>query len=139
MKRLLLFCKGMCIGFTDIIPGVSGGTLALILGLYTELVDTIRNLNVRWVKLLFRWLKNRRSEDREAFLAELKSQNLGFLLTLVSGIAVAIVIGSIIIPPMMDRFPEAMRGLFFGLILASVVVPFRMIDFRGKGTAALIA
>ncbi len=139
MKRLLIFGKGMCMGIADVIPGVSGGTLALILGLYTELVDTIRNLNLRWLAPLFRWLKSRRAEDRAELIAELKSLNLGFLIPLGAGIAMAIVAGSVVIPPLMEKFPEAMRGLFFGLIMASVLVPFKMIDFSAKGTRALIA
>lgn len=126
-------------GIADVIPGVSGGTLALILGLYTELVDTIRNLNLRWLAPLFRWLKSRHPEDRAELFTELKSLNLGFLIPLVAGIAMAIVAGSVVIPPLMEHFPEAMRGLFFGLIMASVLVPFRMIDFRAKGMRALIA
>lgn len=139
MKRLLLFIKGLCIGFTDIIPGVSGGTLALILGVYTELVDTIRNLHLRWLAPLWRWLTGgRRREDLDELLAQLKGLNLGFLTTLALGVVVAVIVGSIVIPPMMERFPEAMRGLFFGLILASVVIPFRMIEFRSNGMRGLV-
>src|SRR5690554_1591269 len=108
MKRISLFAKGACMGVADIIPGVSGGTLALILGIYAELVNTIRGLHLRWVAPLVRWGFKRSSEARQEFFREFNTLNLLFLITLGAGIAVAIVAGSLVIPGLMDRFPEAM-------------------------------
>lgn len=139
MKRLLLFLKGVCMGIADVIPGVSGGTLALILGVYKELVDSIKGLNLRFVPALFRWLKTRDESTRAALLDELRALNLAFLVTLGSGIAVALGIGSVIVPWFMENFPVETRAFFFGLIVASVWVPFRMIDFEGARTAAIVA
>lgn len=140
MKRLLLFGKGFCVGFVDVVPGVSGGTIALILGIYVELVNTIKNLNLRWIGPVWRWLtQGRKPEDRAALLREFEALNLGFLLVLAAGIVSAIIFGSMVIPPLIDRYPEAMRGLFFGLILASVIVPLGMIPFRGASTRVLVA
>ena len=133
MKRILLFLKGVCMGAADVIPGVSGGTMALILGIYKELVDSIRGLHLKWVPPLWRWLtKGRRDRDWEDFRREFDTLSVPFLLTLGAGIAVAIVGGSMVIPPLMERFPVAMRAFFFGLILASVWVPFRMIRVDAK-------
>ncbi len=127
-------------GVADIIPGVSGGTLALILGIYAELVNTIRGLNLGWLAPLWRYLRHgRRDEDRAALIEAVKALNLGFMMVLGAGIATAIVLGSMVIPSLMERYPEAMRGLFFGLILASVMVPFRMISFRDGATRVLVA
>ncbi|MFU8806635.1 MAG: DUF368 domain-containing protein [Bradymonadaceae bacterium] len=132
MKRIILFAKGACMGVADIIPGVSGGTLALILGIYAELVNSIRGLHLKWIPPLLRWIKGRKDEDREALIEQVKSLNLPFLIVLAAGIFSAIIGGSLVIPTLMERHPESMRALFFGLIVASVAVPFRMITFRSS-------
>ena len=128
MQRLILFLKGVCMGVADIIPGVSGGTMALILGIYAELVNTIKGLHLRWLPSVFNWVKGgfRREDAREVAQAW-KSMNLTFLVVLGMGIAGAIAAGGMILPGLLERHPEAMRALFFGLIVASVGIPFRMI------------
>lgn len=139
MKRVSLFAKGMCMGIADVIPGVSGGTLALVLGIYTEFVETIKGLHLSWLPLLWRFIKGGRQEqDRAALIASLQTLNLGFLITLVSGIATAIVVGSMTIPYLMENYPVATRAFFFGLIVASVYVPMRMIREQHKGSSTLV-
>jgi putative membrane protein len=49
---VILCAKGFCMGVSDVIPGVSGGTMALILGIYSELIDAIRSFDIRAAKLL---------------------------------------------------------------------------------------
>jgi putative membrane protein len=138
--RIMLFLKGVCMGVADVIPGVSGGTLALILGIYRELVDTIRGLSPRPLRPLWAWLSGgRKAEDFEAFKASLGELNLPFLVTLGAGIACALGVGSAVIPPLLENFPEIMRALFFGLILGSVYVPFTMIEFDGKKSYGVAA
>lgn len=141
MKRFLLFLKGICMGSADVIPGVSGGTMALILGIYRQLVDAIRGLHVRWVPPLWRWLTaGRKERDWREFRRELDTLSIPFLLTLGAGILVALVGGSMVIPVLMERYPVAMRAFFFGLIAASVWVPFRMIDVsRRRALAGVLA
>lgn len=140
MQRLALFLKGIAMGVADVIPGVSGGTLALILGIYQELVDTIRGLRPHILLHALNWLKRgRTAEDFGKLTAEWKHLNLEFLMVLVSGIATAIVVGSAIIPMLMENFPVAMRALFFGLIMASVIVPLRMIAFDSPARIAVVA
>ncbi len=139
-NRITLFLKGICMGIADVIPGVSGGTLALILGIYTELVDTIKGLSPKPLIPLWNWLtKGRKPEDRAAFIAALRELNLVFLITLGSGIACALAVGSSIIPGLLENYPEIMRALFFGLILGSIYVPFTMIEFDGARRTVGIA
>lgn len=138
MARLILFLKGICMGIADVIPGVSGGTLALILGVYTELVDSIRGLNLRFVPAAMRWVRRRDDASKDALVDELRALNLVFLVTLGAGIACALGVGSIIIPYLMENFPVQTRAFFFGLIVASVWVPFRMIDFDGGKSVAVM-
>lgn len=137
--RIMLFLKGMCMGIADVIPGVSGGTLALILGIYKEFVDTLRGLHLRWLPLAWTWLKNgRRAEDFDSLKQSLATLNLPFLFTLVAGIATAIVVGSTFIPYLIENHPVPTRAFFFGLILASVYVPIRMIRAENKGSSAFL-
>jgi putative membrane protein len=133
MNRILLFLKGVCMGLADVVPGVSGGTMALILGIYTEFIDSIKGLHLRWIKPLWRWVTGgRRQDDWQALMAEVETLNLPFLITLGAGIVVALGVGAAFIPGLMAEFPVQMRAFFFGLILASVYVPLRMISV-GKG------
>ena len=67
MRRLLLFLKGIFMGIADVIPGVSGGTIALIVGIYRELVRTISNFHLRWIAPCFGGfskVRNRRTGER---------------------------------------------------------------------------
>lgn len=140
MRRVLLFVKGMCMGVADVIPGVSGGTLALVLGVYKELVDTIRGLNPRVLLTAWRWWRGGRSEEgRAEVVAELEALNLLFLVNLGAGIATAIVVGSLFIPTLLESYPVQMKGFFFGLIVASVFVPARMIAKASGGKVGTIA
>jgi putative membrane protein len=140
MSRFILFLKGIAMGTADVIPGVSGGTLALILGIYGELVDTIKGVRPHLLLYVFRWLAGgRKPEDLDIVRAEWKHLNFEFLIALVAGIATAIVAGSSVIPMLMENYPVAMRALFFGLIVASVIVPMRMISFKTPAQISIVA
>ena len=137
-ERILLFLKGMCMGIADVIPGVSGGTLALVLGVYKEFVDTLRGLHPRVLLTGWRWLSGgRKPEDLAQLEQELHDLNLLFLITLVGGIFTAVLVGSTFIPYLIENHPTPTRAFFFGLILASVYVPAKMIKIASKSSAML--
>lgn len=143
--------RGLCMGAADVIPGVSGGTIALILGIYPRLIDAIAGLGPR----LLRRLGTRSfwgllgtgltSPQRigEGAAAEDASRVL-FLAFLGAGILPAIAVGASVLPPLLALYPAQMRGLFLGLVLASVTVPLRALERRSAsrlflGTAAAVA
>ena len=126
-------------GIADVIPGVSGGTLALILGVYKELVDSIRGLSPKFLWPALRFAKTRDAADRAELIEELRKLNLPFLITLGAGIFFAIALGSLFIPHLMENYPAPTKAFFFGLIIASVWVPFRMIGIDGSRTASVAA
>ncbi len=115
----ILIIKGFLMGGADVIPGVSGGTMALILGIYTRLIHAIKSLNGKAIKaiLTFRFRN---------FLQEFHWR---FLLFLITGIGSAFVFFTRVVPlpKLMYRYPEPVYGLFFGLILGSVYLLIRQI------------
>lgn len=139
MNRVLLFLKGVCMGLADVVPGVSGGTMALILGIYKEFVDTLKGLNLRWLVPLGQWVRGvDRAENQQRLVDQLSAMNLGFLIVLGLGIVTAIGVGSSVIPGLMEDYPVQMRAFFCGLIIASVWVPFKMIEVDSSRTLAFL-
>ena len=132
IKQLGLTAKGFCMGIADVIPGVSGGTMALILGIYVEFIEGVKSINLRFVAPLFRWIAGGFKSSRlEPLKTSLATIHIGFLFFLGIGIVSAFAVGSKIIPDLMESYPVYMRAFFFGLILASVWVPYRMMERRG--------
>jgi putative membrane protein len=115
--------KGFCMGSADIIPGVSGGTMALILGIYERLLTAIRSFDRVWLEDI----------SRLKLVEASKRNDLMFLLPLVAGIALALVFFTRVIPlPLLIiTHPELIYGLFFGLILASILILFGEVEKYG--------
>jgi putative membrane protein len=103
--------KGMAMGAADVVPGVSGGTIAFISGIYEELLGSISNVNID----LFKTLKN------EGFKAAWKQLNGNFLLALFLGIFISIVSLAKVIKYLLENQPILLWSFFFGLVLASVI------------------
>lgn len=110
----ILTIKGFLMGSADIVPGVSGGTMALILDIYERLLNAIKSVDAKFVKSLFRF------KLKEAF-GEL---HWLFLVTLFTGIFSAAVFFTKVVPLQIYMFthPEIVYGLFFGLIVGSIYI-----------------
>ena len=104
-------------GAADIIPGVSGGTMALIVGIYKDLIGAIGDGFTAVVTLA-------RGRPREAW-AQLRAIPWPLLGPLALGIGTAIVLGSLFVPQLLDAYPVQCRAVFFGLVAASLVIPWR--------------
>lgn len=102
--------KGILMGAADVVPGVSGGTIAFITGIYEELIKTIDKLDLGIIS----YLRN------HGFKATFIFYNLGFLLSLLSGIAISILSLSKLITYLLATYPILVWSFFFGLVLASV-------------------
>lgn len=145
MRKLIIVIKGMCMGFADVVPGVSGGTIAFVLGIYEQFIEGIKSLNARWLLHLVRWLASGFQRDHlDAAKKEFLAIHWGFLIPLGIGIVGAIVIGSRFIPDILESYPEVSRAFFIGLVLASIVVPLQQLKqpgirelATGLGVAAL--
>ncbi len=115
--------RGFCMGAADIVPGVSGGTIALVFGIYERLLTNVR----RGAKALGSFAK----ADVSTGVERLRSVEWEFLLPLAAGLMVAVLALSSIIDRLLEDAPEAMAGLFFGLVLGSIVVAWKLVGTRG--------
>ncbi|MGB3617421.1 MAG: DUF368 domain-containing protein [Catalinimonas sp.] len=126
-ERTWLFAKGIAMGAADVVPGVSGGTIAFITGIYEELLGSIRSVDGKALKKLF-------SGDLRGFWRHI---NGGFLLVLFVGIGVAVVSLSRVILYFLENTPEMLWAFFFGLIVASALVVGRKVGRWSVGTVAV--
>jgi len=124
-------------GIADVIPGVSGGTLALILGIYDRFIAGLSAIGPRMLNNVRRgafWGRLAAGFRDPAALGEDEidkdASHVLFLAAVMLGIGVAVVVAARFIPDLLDRYPAQMRGFFFGLVLTSVVVPYRMMKTR---------
>ncbi len=107
---LILFTKGLGIGAANVIPGVSGGTIALITGIFEKLIDSIKSFNLTALKLIFK-------ADFKGFA---KHVNLDFLIAVFLGVAVSILTFARVLDYLFTNYPVYIWAYFFGLIMASV-------------------
>lgn len=107
----LISLKGLAMGAADVVPGVSGGTIAFISGIYQELIDTINKVDFSFFSS---WKKN-------GFKIAWQQINGSFLLALVTGIAISILTFSKIITHLLATQPILVWSFFFGLVIASIV------------------
>ena len=115
---LLIAVKGACMGAADVIPGVSGGTIAFIMGIYDEFVASIARIDTEAVKMLFS------GRIREFW----KHINGNFLLAIVLGIGVSVVTLAGLMQMLLSDFPIQTWAFFFGLIVASSIFILRGIS-----------
>lgn len=105
----VLTLKGMAMGAADVVPGVSGGTIAFIAGIYDELINSIKSINMHSLKLLF----------TGKIAAFWKAVNGNFLFALLLGIAISVFSLAKLITYLLLNEPVLVWSFFFGLVLAS--------------------
>ena len=107
---LRLFLKGMAMGAADVVPGVSGGTIAFITGIYEELISSISAINIHAVKLLMK------GQFKNAW----KYVNGNFLAVLFAGVFTSIMTLASLLTYLLEHFPIVVWSFFFGLVTASI-------------------
>lgn len=127
---LMLVLKGIGMGAADVIPGVSGGTIAFITGIYEELVGSIRSFDLTALRKLLRF-------DLKGFW---KHINGSFLFSVLAGIGISIFSLAKVMKYLLETHPIFVWSFFFGLIIASAWLVAREVKKWGVGTVvALIA
>ncbi len=107
-------------GTADLVPGVSGGTIALVLGIYERLVGSIREGSSALGGVV--------KFDLEGFRTHLKRVEWGFLLPLLGGILLAVVLLASFLEDQLEERPTVLAGFFLGLVVGSVVIAWKLID-----------
>ena len=118
LRYLSVAFKGVCMGAADVIPGVSGGTIAFLMGIYQELLDSIKSINGHSLKLL---LTGKVGEFWRAI-------NGWFLVSLGAGILVSIFSLARLMKYLLEYHPVQLWSFFFGLILASAIYILKGLD-----------
>ncbi len=130
VRWILLMLQGIGIGAANVIPGVSGGTMALIFGIYERIIQ-IAERSVKAIAALARL-------DFRSFVGHFMDLEWPFLIPLIVGVLVVPFAGARLISELLESWPEHSRALFFGLILGSIAIPWLRtshIDFREYGLA----
>ena len=109
--NFILVLKGMAMGAADVVPGVSGGTIAFITGIYEELIDSIKSVNLTALKLFF----------TGNFKSFWKAINGNFLISVLLGIAISIFSLARALGYLLHTYPILVWSFFFGLIVASTI------------------
>ncbi len=120
-KNIMVAIKGACMGAADVIPGVSGGTIAFIMGIYDEFVGSLASINMEAVRLLF----------SGKFKEFWKHINGAFLLSLFIGIGCSVVLLAGAMQYLLEHHPIQTWAFFFGLIVASSLFIIRGIKGWG--------
>lgn len=116
IKTLFNFVRGVLIGIAEVIPGVSGGTIALITGIYNRLLDN--------ADLVFRsFLKISTPSAIVRVFAKLEWK---LLIPVFTGMAIALVLGAKFIEPLLETNPIELRSIFAGLVAAGIYIPYKM-------------
>jgi putative membrane protein len=110
MKNVSFFLKGFAMGTANVIPGVSGGTIALITGVFERMINSIKSFNLDAIKQLFRG-------DIKGFAAQ---TDLGFLSVLLTGMMVSVFTVAKLLSFLFMNYPIFIWSFFFGLIVASI-------------------
>ena len=131
-RRLVLgLARGVAMGAADVVPGVSGGTIAVVLGIYERLLGAIRGVAGAAARLL-------RGDWREAG-RRLAGVDWWLIVPLLVGILGTILLLASVIETQLEERPETMAGLFCGLVLASAVSACRLFEWRGAVQIVLMA
>jgi putative membrane protein len=120
-----IFLKGLAMGSADVVPGVSGGTIAFITGVYKRLLDSINEINIKSFKLLTHG-------NLSGFWKRVDGK---FLLTIFCGIAVSIISLSRLVSWGLKNYSDIVWSFFFGLILASIPLIFSRISKNANRTS----
>ena len=126
LENFKLYLKGMVMGIADAFPGISGGTMALILGIYKELINSISNINYSLYLIL----------KKEGIQSFWKKLNGNFLIILFSGVLSSLFITLLIADSLIDNYPILIWSFFLGLVTASIYVilkPTDIFNFNKNG------
>ncbi len=133
---LAVYLKGACMGAADTVPGVSGGTIAVIVGVYERLIAALTSFDPRAVRHL---AAVHTDEGRSALADDLLRMDVPFLLVLGAGVLTAAALLATVMHLLVRQYTAPTYAFFFGLIAASAAVLYRYVDAASPHRAAIAA
>ena len=121
LNSVLHFVRGILIGIAEIIPGISGGTIALITGVYSRIINSAAEA-FKGLGLLFTFSKKNWIQAGGRF----RSMSWSMLIPMLIGMVIALFTAAGVVEPMLEQYPTLTKALFAGLIVASLAVPIRL-------------
>jgi putative membrane protein len=121
LELLLNFMRGVLIGIAEIIPGISGGTIALITGVYSRIINSAAEA-FKGLGLLVTFSKNNWVQAGSRF----RSMSWSLLIPMLIGMVIALFAAAGVVEPLLEQYPTLTKALFAGLIAASLAVPIRL-------------
>ena len=135
LKFITNLGRGALMGSAEVVPGVSGGTLALIVGIYQMLINSIADLVLSVRQLV--GLAPGKASTKSA-VSTFKSLPWRLLIPVAIGMGAAVILGAKLIEPLLDEQPIAMKALFFGLVIAGTYVPAHMVTKVGGWSSSFV-
>ena len=135
LKFITNLGRGALMGSAEVVPGVSGGTLALIVGIYQMLINSIADLVLSVRQLV--GLAPGKASTKTA-VSTFKSLPWRLLIPVAIGMGAAVILGAKLIEPLLDEQPIAMKALFFGLVIAGTYVPAHMVTKVGGWSSSFV-
>jgi putative membrane protein len=135
LKFITNLGRGALMGSAEVVPGVSGGTLALIVGIYQTLINSIADLVLSVRQLV--GLAPGKASTKTA-VSTFKSLPWRLLIPVAIGMGAAVILGAKLIEPLLDEHPIAMKALFFGLVIAGTYVPAHMVTKVGGWSPSFV-
>tara|TARA_Y100001960_G_scaffold255940_1_gene274295 strand:- start:2251 stop:3156 length:906 start_codon:yes stop_codon:yes gene_type:complete len=131
IRSIDFFLRGFAIGSVDVIPGISGGTIALMLGIYEKTINSIFNIEFGIINFIL--------QKREKSLDHFNKLDWKFIICLTLGIITALFIGANLISTLLEKWPNELMSLFLGLILGSIVIPWTQIKKKTFSVHAILS
>lgn len=131
--KIVTVLQGMVMGIAEIIPGVSGSTLALVMGIYDNFIEFLSEVS-DFLKSIIKFVL--RKEDFSTLKANFKKINLRFGIFLLVGMALSLALFSHVITVLLESYPQYVFSFFFGLVLASISIPWT--EMKTKGAKQLV-
>ena len=138
LKITVIILKGFALGISMVLPGISGGTMAFILGIYEKLIGEISKAQTKHLKSLFLCLSFRRKQILQNALFLWNTWDWAFLAPLLFGVVFSGVLFVIFAPPVIDQHPLPFYSVIFGLVVASLFKPFKEMKKTAKSLFLLL-
>ena len=134
-QEIVIYLKGILMGIADLVPGISGGTIAFISGIYEKLIKSLSSIGINQGKEVYSLIKKKQVKDIGPFLSK---NGYGFLALVFSGILTALLLGATGISYLFENYQNYTLAFFIGLIISSCFIIFEEIQKNLKAFLLLL-